>query len=60
MAMPEAAMDEDRETMAGQNDVRPARQIGAVKAESGSKGMECSSHGLLGQSVLPADPRHQR
>jgi hypothetical protein len=58
MAMPEAAMHKDHRIVSGQDYVRLARQILAVKSETKAHRMQKTSDANLGLGVLRANRGH--
>jgi hypothetical protein len=58
MAMPETAMNKNRDPSARKNDVGSAREIAPVKLESNAEPVEDSPDGNFGSCILLADPRH--
>jgi hypothetical protein len=59
MAVPEAAMNEDRGAMTLQNDVRRAGQFSGMESEAVAHSMEKASHHKLRLGVLPPHSAHQ-
>jgi len=62
-AVPEAAIDEDRNSMTGEDDIRPDRPtLGQTQRKIDSKaqaaGMKCASERPLGTSIAPAVAPH--
>ena len=60
VAMPEAAVDEDGETPARQNDVRLARQVGAVEAVAAPQRPHQAADGEFGLGRRTLHPAHHR
>jgi hypothetical protein len=58
MPVPEAAMDQDRDTVLGQNDVRAAWQIAAVNAKAVTEAVKGTADRELGFGVARWDTRH--
>jgi hypothetical protein len=58
MPMPEAAMDEDRESPARQHDVGPAWQVLAMEPEADTEAMQQAADDAFGRRVLAAHGGH--
>jgi hypothetical protein len=58
MPVPEAAVDEDRDLPAGQDDVGDARKVAPVEPEPKTKPVQDASDGDLGVRIPSPDPRH--
>ena len=58
VAMPEATVNEDRETIAAKNDVWSSGKIGRVEPETMTSRVERAAHQSLRRGVLPSDARH--
>lgn len=60
VTMPKASVDEDRELLFAENDIRPARKLLSMKPISKARTMECSPHDHFRFRIATADPRHLR
>jgi len=58
VAMPEATMNEDRETIAAKDDVGPSGKIRRVEPETMASRVERAAHQSLRRGVLPSDACH--
>lgn len=58
VAMPEATVNEDRETIAPKDDVRPSGKIARVETETMASRVERAADQSLRRGVLPSDARH--
>ena len=58
MAMPEAAIDENKRIPGPQDDVGPTREVFGVQAVAESRGMQDAADGKLGAGVLALDAGH--
>lgn len=58
VAMPEATVNEDRETIAAKDNVRLSGKIAGVEAETMASRVECGADQSLRRGVLPSDARH--
>lgn len=60
VAMPEAAVDIDRGSIARQDDIGSAGQVADMQAVSKSTGMKISANGEFRRGILAADAFHER
>lgn len=58
MAMPETAVNEDRDLPGGQNDVRPARQSGRMQPEAQARAVKALAEHDFWLGISAADTRH--
>ena len=60
MAMPEAAVHEDRGAKPRQHEIRTPRQMGTMEAKPVPESVDQRAHRPLRPGVLAADPRHEQ